>query len=90
MITNDEIAYIQGMVDKFVWDAKYKDDLRQEILLVVCEQPKERIKELRKNGTLFAFVYGIIRNQFFSGTSPFYKKYKLYDTMRQELDKYKQ
>lgn len=86
MLTNTEIEYIQEMVDKFIKDDKYKDDLKQELLLIVCELPIIRIRELRKNGTLFAFVYGVIRNQYYSGSSPFFKKYKLYNIMRQQLD----
>ena len=85
-MTNEEIEYIEGMVDKFVKDLRYRDDMKQEVLLAMCLQSESRIRQLRENKTMYAFVYGIIRNQYQSSTSPFYKNYKLYDIMRQSID----
>lgn len=54
------------------------DDLKQEIMLIVMEYDKEKIIELYEKKQLKFFVVRIINNQYFSNSSPYYKKYKKY------------
>lgn len=54
------------------------DDLKQEIILIVMEYDREKIIELYEKKQLKFFVVRIINNQYFSNSSPYYKKYKKY------------
>lgn len=53
-----------------------REDLRQEVILVICELSDERIYQLNKDGALEFFTVRVILNQIKSKTSPFYKKYR--------------
>jgi len=52
------------------------DDLFQECILILLEQTDERIVELHSNDKLKPFFIRIVQNNYFSKTSPFFKKYK--------------
>lgn len=85
MLTNKEINYIEGLIDRFVHKDKYKEDLTQEIFLILCELGEEKLEKLRVEKKLYNYVYGIFRNQYLSGTSSFYRTYKKWDIDRQEI-----
>lgn len=53
-----------------------REDLRQEVILIVCEWPEEKIQKLHGEGALEFYVVRVILNQCQSNTSPFYKKYR--------------
>lgn len=52
------------------------NDLRQEVMLVLLELPKERLHNIHENGILGYFINRVVKNQFESVTSPFYKKFR--------------
>lgn len=54
------------------------DDFVQEIYLILLEYDSDKIIELWKNRQLNYFLVGIIKRQYNSTTSPYYKKYKKY------------
>lgn len=54
------------------------DDFVQEIYLILLEYDSNKIIELWKNRQLNYFLVGIIKRQYNSTTSPYYKKYKKY------------
>lgn len=54
------------------------DDLKSEILLIILEYDKEKIIELYEKNQLKFFIIRIINNQYFSNSSPYFKKYKKY------------
>lgn len=59
---------------------KYMDDLVQEIYLILLEYNQTKLQEIYDKGQLNFFLTRIIKNQWCSNTSPFYKKYrKFYD-----------
>lgn len=59
---------------------KYMDDLVQEIYLILLEYNQTKLQKIYDNGQLNFFLTRIIKNQWCSNTSPFYKKYrKFYD-----------
>lgn len=66
--------------------AHLRDDLKQEIALIVCECPEETIKELYNNGKLDFYVARIIINQSKSNTSPFYKMYRKFIEEYSEIE----
>lgn len=59
---------------------KYADDFIQEIYLILLEYNQTKLQEIYDKGQLNFFLTRIIKNQWCSNTSPFYKKYrKFYD-----------
>ena len=54
---------------------QYKDDLNQEIALLLLEYDKDKIQSIPDEQAKF-FITRIIINQYHSTTSPFYKKYR--------------
>lgn len=54
------------------------DDFVQEIYLILLEYDSNKIIELWNNRQLNYFLVGIIKRQYNSTTSPYYKKYKKY------------
>lgn len=54
------------------------EDLQQEILLILLEYDEEKIIEMYNNNQLKWFIIRLIKNQYFSCNSPYYKKYKKY------------
>lgn len=53
-----------------------QDDLRMEVIAIVCEWPEEKIVGLHQRKELDFFVVRVILNQIQSNSSPFYKKYR--------------
>ena len=60
---------------------KYMDDLVQEIYLILLEYNQEKLQYIYDKGQLNFFLTRIIKNQYFSNTSPFFKKYRKYYDM---------
>lgn len=55
-----------------------REDLKQEVILIVCEWSEDKIIKLHKDGALDFYVVKVILNQIKSNTSPFAKKYRQY------------
>jgi hypothetical protein len=53
-----------------------RDEIKQELFLVLCEQPEERIISMHKAGQLRFFSTRIVLNMVQSNTSAFYKKFR--------------
>jgi hypothetical protein len=53
-----------------------RDDLRQEVIVILLETPDERIIKMHEDGGLRFYTVRIILNLIKSNTSPFYKKYR--------------
>jgi len=51
-------------------------DLEQEITVILLGSKPELIIELNRKGELIYYIKKIIKNQYYSGTSPFFKMYK--------------
>lgn len=60
---------------------KYMDDLVQEIYLILLEYNQEKLQSIYDKGQFNFFLTRIIKNQYFSNTSPFFKKYRKYYDM---------
>jgi hypothetical protein len=54
------------------------DDLEQEVFTILLEYDVDKIIEMYNKKQLKFFIVGIVTRQYFSKTSPFYKKYKKY------------
>ena len=66
------------------------DDFVQEIYMILIEYNKDKIIEMYKNRQLNYFLVGIIKRQYNSTTSPYYKKYKKYYSIVDENNVNKQ
>lgn len=62
-----------------------RDDLKMEVMLIICELPAEKIHQLHNDKALEFFTVRVILNQIKSKTSPFAKKYR---NVHQELNSY--
>lgn len=57
-----------------------REDLKQEVILIICELPDEKIFQLYKEKKLDFYTVRVILNQCISNTSPFAKRYRQHHT----------
>lgn len=60
-----------------------RDDLKQEVMLIVCEWPEDKVRGLWQRKELEFYVVRVILNLIRSNTSPFYKKFR---TLSEQLN----
>lgn len=53
-----------------------REDLVQEIALVMLETDDEKIEKMYNNNQINFWLTRIIKNNYFSNTSPYYRKFK--------------
>ena len=68
--------YIEEIVKNIAPVDPDKDDLIQDVALVVLEKPPEFISELYDKKQLKYYIARVIMNNLFSTSSPYYCKYK--------------
>lgn len=73
-IVNEGI--VESIVKNLGVPKRYSDDLVQEIYIILLEYDREKIEQMYINNQLNFFLTRIIKNQWLSSTSPFYKLYK--------------
>lgn len=78
-IANERL--VEEMCKNLGVSPKYMDDLVQEIYLILLEYNQEKLQSIYDKGQLNFFLTRIIKNQYFSNTSPFFKKYRKYYDM---------
>lgn len=61
-------------------------DLAQDIYIQLLEMPNDKFKILQCGNQLKYYLVGLIRNQIFSCTSPYFYKYKKYKQLIDEED----
>lgn len=69
---------VEGIIDNINNIVRNRDDLVQEIYMVLLNYDEEKLQYLYDNNQLNFFLVRIIKNQYFSSTSPFHKKYRRY------------
>lgn len=86
MKTNAEIvedAVTGGVIDHalnvYKVSARWRDDLMQEVCVILLTLDNERLNEIVEDGKLSAFTTRIVRNQYRSRESAFYRKYRRYE-----------
>ena len=75
---------IEILIDKYNVQSKYKEDLAQEIYIIVLTKPPELLQQLYDDKQLNFYLARIISNQYFSKTSQFYKNYKKYNMTKSD------
>lgn len=90
MTKNDIIAELatNGTVEEIVSSVtkRKNEDLSQDIYVWLLEADDKEIENLYASNTLNAYIIGMVRNNWFSKTSPYYKKYGKYNECRQTLE----
>lgn len=69
---------VKGLIKNMQVNQLDIDDLEQEIYMILLEYNKDKIIDMYKNKQLKFFIVNIIQKQYYSKTSPYYKKYKKY------------
>lgn len=74
--------YASGVLDELLRNMGVKendfDDLKQELAIILLEYNQDKLKEMYDKKQIKFFLVRVIQFQYFSKTSPFYKKYKKY------------
>lgn len=87
-IANNKIVEI--LIRDYMVDYCFRDDLTQEIYLILLQYNQSKLQQLIDKGQIKFFVARIIHNQFFSTTSTFYRQYKKpllnKETLKQIID----
>lgn len=65
----------------------YRDDLLQECYLILLEYDQQKIEDIYNKGDIKFFLSKIVCNQYNSKTSPFWKKYKKYYAIKDDIGK---
>lgn len=84
-IIEEYVESINKLCNTYI-NGNYRDDFKQELFIILLEMPNAKISQLHKDNELLRYIVGVIKNQYNSKTSSFYRKYKLYDINRQDLD----
>ena len=86
MTSNSDIVAVvirQGIIENalrlYNVHISHRDDLQQEVLLILLEMDNERLNDIYLNGKLSHFVTRIVRNQWCSVTSSYYSTYRKYE-----------
>lgn len=86
MLSNGEIAEVviqQGIVDNalrlYGVHSSHRDDLAQEVLLILLAMDNERLNDIYDDGKLSHFVTKIVKNQWCSNTSTYYTLFRKYE-----------
>lgn len=87
-IITQNIDLIQTCIDcqfSKIKDKQFKEDLTNDIVIILNDYPPERLKEIYEEGHLNAFITGIINRNINSVTSPYYKNYYRFQNRTNEI-----
>lgn len=66
-------SYIDNALNIFRVPTTYRDDLYQEVVIVLLTMPTGRLNDIADDGKLPYFIGKIVKNQYHSTTSDFYR-----------------
>lgn len=77
---------VKKTVDHWMHNASWevRKDMMQEIWLILCQYPEDRLQEIYRTGMMNAFVTRIIRNLWCTSKSVFTIKYRRYVPVPEE------
>lgn len=89
-MTNGEIIEaasgdIKTIINNMAIKEEHKDDLFQEVIVILLEYDNEKLEAIYKKKQLKFFVARIICNQYYSVHSYFWKTYKKYENNKYQL-----
>ena len=74
MLYNDK--NMDAIINKITSNNALKDDLKQDLFVILSEKDEEFIKDAYENHYLTYFCIRILKNQYHSSTSPFHKAHR--------------
>lgn len=72
---------------KICSDVKYQDDLKMEFFLILMEKDDIVVQNMFNNRYLLKWSVSVLKNQYHSKTSPFYKKYRSTNKQDEYVDR---
>ena len=63
-------------LEKMCPKPEWREDLKQEVMMILLEKDDYDIKNMHENGYLLFYTVNIIKNQYHSSSSDFYKKFR--------------
>lgn len=88
-----ESKQLDDMLSKICENSRYRDDLKQDLIIYLLTLEEKKIVRLIQDKELLYYSYGYLKNQYHSSTSEFFKTYRNfvnletgYDKADQELD----
>jgi len=63
-------------LNKICPDVRYRDDLKQELFLILTEMDEEKLIKMYDDNYIIGWIFRTLKNQYHSKSSPFYTKYK--------------
>lgn len=92
---NEIVAQNQELINTCIYyqtrkygEFKFIEDLTQDLNLILLDYDNERLNKIVNDNRLNAFITGILSRQLFSGTSPYYKRYKKFLNLSNEITQY--
>lgn len=77
---------VRTLINRYYTEsADNREDLEQDIYLLLMQIPSDLMEELYNNGKLVFWISATIKNQIKSKTSHYYKQYKEFDNLTKEL-----
>jgi hypothetical protein len=72
-------------------ESEYYDDLCQEVYFILCTgYTEEKLQEAIAKKQINFIITSIMKNQWFSKTSPFYRQYKKPNLKKVPMEQYKE
>lgn len=81
-----ESNQLRDMIEKICQNSRFRDDLKQDLILYLLTLDEKKIINLIQNKELLYYCYGYLKNQFHSSTSEFFKTYRNYVTFEDGFD----
>ena len=82
----ERTGWLKTQICQICHDSSLADDLHQEILLIVLEyKPESALDRAHQDGKHLGLIRRIITNQYRSTTSPFWTKYRKWQTLQVQI-----
>lgn len=80
-------GWLKTQIGNICHDSSLADDLQQEVLLIVLEyKPESALDRAYQDGKHLGLIRRIITNQYRSTTSPFWTKYRKWQTLQVQIN----
>jgi len=68
--------FIEDLLTKITSNHPLKEDLKQELFVILAEMPSKKLESAKQNNYLNYLCINILKKQYHSSTSPFHKKFR--------------
>ena len=82
-----ESSQLDDMLSKICENSRYRDDLKQDLIIYLLTLDEKKIIRLIKDKELLYYSYGYLKNQYHSSTSEFFKTYRNYVNLETGYDR---